>query len=112
MNDCYTTPEGLATQELVNQYLKEHVEMAHVIPIKLEAEEKKIVAQVNLIKAQADKIRAEQPPDQQAPPTPVTTAGPKTEKNSSPYDRRRSLGGRLGIFRGPMGEVCHRDGHH
>ena len=62
INDCYTTPEGLATHELVQQYLKEHVEMAYVLPIKaLEAEERKILAQATLIKAESEKLRAERP---------------------------------------------------
>ena len=60
INDCYTTPEGLGTRELVQQYLKEHVEMAHVLPIKaLEAEEKKIRAQAALVQAESDKIKAQ-----------------------------------------------------
>ena len=86
VNDCYTTPEGLATRELVSQYLKEHVEMAHMLPIKaLEAEERNILAQATLVKAEADKIRAKRPPDQQAATTASsTTSGPKTEKIPCP----------------------------
>ena len=38
--DCYTTPEGLATRELVTADLREHVKMVHILPIKaVEAEE-------------------------------------------------------------------------
>ena len=58
--DCYTTPEGLATHELVKADPKEHVEMAHILPIKAtEAKEKRLLTRATLVKAEADKIRAE-----------------------------------------------------
>ena len=60
--DCYSTPEGLATRELVQADLKEHVEMAHILPIKaVEADERKLLARAALVKAEAEKLRAEQP---------------------------------------------------
>ena len=61
--------------------------MAHVLPIRaLEAEEKKIMAQATLVKAESDKIRAERPVDQQAPSNTAerATPGPKTEKIPRP----------------------------
>ena len=103
VNDCYTTPEGLQTRELVNQYLKEHVEMAHLLPIRaIEAEEKKLAAQASVIRAEAEKIRAERPQDQQAAstPAPASSTGPKTEKIPRPTIDEGVSKGDWGFFVG------------
>ena len=112
--DCYITPENLATHEQVKLDLKEHVEMAHILPIKaMEAEEKRFLAQANLVKAEADKILAERDPTAAANTTTAacTTSGP-VRKNPPSYDRRRSLRGRWGVLRGTMGEIRYRDRDH
>ena len=89
--DCYTTPEGLQTRDQVSADLKEHVDMAHLMPIRmLEAEEKKLQAQANLVKAEADKLRAERPPGESGntaannAPAGSSHAGAKTEKIPRP----------------------------
>ena len=81
--DCYTTPEGFATRELVHAELIEHVGMAHILPTEaVEAEEKRLLVQANLVKAEAEKIRAEQPQEQRTAKKAgsSTTSGPKSEK--------------------------------
>ena len=98
--DCYVTPEGLPTRAEVIQDLKEHVEMAHVLPMRmLEAEEKKLLASAALVKAEADKLRAERPVDQQPSPAPATSgSGPKTEKIPRPTIEEGISEGDWGFF--------------
>ena len=103
--DCYTTPEGLATRELVQLDLREHVEMAHLLPIKaLEAEEKKLVAQANLLNEEANRIRADRPQNQDPPDTanaatrPNTSSGAKMEKIPHPTIEEGVSEGDWGFF--------------
>ena len=96
--DCYTTPEGLATHDLVKADLKEHMEMAHILPIKaIEAEEKRFQAQASLVRAEAEKLRAERP-EQEPDASAATTPGPKTEKIPRPTIDQGVSEGDWGFF--------------
>ena len=99
-SDCYITPEGLPTREKVIQDLKEHVEMAHVLPMKfLEAERDKLKAEADKLNAEAAKIRAERPADHPTVQTPrTTTSAPKTEKIPRPTVEEGVSEGDWGFF--------------
>ena len=59
--------------------------MAHLLPIKaMEAEKEKLLAKATLVKAEAEKLRAEQPPDPQSVSQSTVKSNPKTEKIPRP----------------------------
>ena len=70
--EYYITPVGLQTWAEVNMDPQQHVEMAHVLPIKqLEAQQAAMQAKANLATAVAAKLREELGPA--GPAEPVTT---------------------------------------
>ena len=85
----YITPEGLATRAEVTADLLQHVEMAHILPIKLlEAQRDATQAEANKATAEAAKIREERGPGEQLPQAnPVTVqrdSKPKVESIPRP----------------------------
>ena len=71
--------------------------MAHILPIRaIEAEEKRYVAQASVLRAEAEKLRAERQTDQQESTTPAS--GPKTEKIPRPTIDQGVSEGDWGFF--------------
>ena len=79
----YVTPTGLRTREDVNEDLKQHVDTAHLLPIRLaEAESRKLEMEARKIEAEAARNISLREPTQHVPqevPT-VPTARPFSEK--------------------------------
>ena len=87
---CYVTPEGLPTRAEVMEDIKNHILMAHELPLRhSEAEVNKVKADTAKLEAETAKLLAERPPAPPTAPTAPPTGSPDTP--ASRGDRRDKI---------------------